>query len=567
MDYGRHNRVPWLSGGGLALAAGAATIAAFLSPSAAIASAQDAKEAFLATGAALANYNCSASVGGSPLNRYGWVASSNTPYEVSDAPALAVDGDLSTRYSSNKDQARGMVFRLDMGSAQTFDEVVMATPNSPNDYARRFNVAVSSDGSTWSAVATCQGTSASQVVKFPTHSARYLRVVLDAGTAANYWWSIDELNLYTNGSAPVTTTTTTTVPSRTTPEVSVSASANPVQLGSGLTYVAKVAPVPEGGTITFFGDGERISGCSNVSVNRQTGLATCSTTYFSAGPVSVQAYYSGYDNFNAIASPTYSETVQLPTPGYWLVTRNGRVFGSGGAQALGDASTTSITGPVVGIASTPAARGYWVVTANGTVTALGDAKFYGDLPDINLHVSDIVAIAPTSDGEGYYLVGADGGFFTFGDAKFHGSIPGIHLNVSDIVGMVATPGGGGYLLVGADGGVFTFGQSRFYGSLPGLHKHVHDVMAILPSSTGTGYVLVGADGGAFVFGTGVRFYGSLPGQGVRVTNVVGIALTPDNGGYYMAGTDGNVYGFGDAHAGAMPAAMISNLPVTGIAGT
>lgn len=29
------------------------------------------------------------------------------------------------------------------------------------------------------------------------------------------------------------------------------------------------------------------SGCSDVSVNRQTGLATCSTTYFSAGPGSV----------------------------------------------------------------------------------------------------------------------------------------------------------------------------------------------------------------------------------------------------------------------------------------
>ncbi len=94
------------------------------------------------------------------------------------------------------------------------------------------------------------------------------------------------------------------------------------------------------------------------------------------------------------------------------------MFGLGGAQALGDASITSVTGPVVGIAPTPAARGYWVVTADGTVTAFGDAKFYGDLPDINLHVSDIVAIAPTTNGDGYYLVGADGGFFTFGDAKF-----------------------------------------------------------------------------------------------------------------------------------------------------
>jgi hypothetical protein len=515
--------------------------------------------------------DCYAPVTGTALDRAGWAASSNTAYEASDAPALALDGNLSTRFSSNKDQAAGMVFKVDMGAPQLFDELVMATPNSPNDYARVFNVGVSNNGTSWSAVATCKGTSASQVVRFPTQTARYLRVVLDQGTAANYWWSIDELNVYTSGPVPPTTTTTstttTTVPPRTTPTVSVSPSANPVTVGSTVTYTASVAPVPEGGTVTFFSNGQPISGCTSLGLDVRAGNTTCSTTFFSAGSRSVQAYYSGFGNFNAAASQTYSESVQLPAPGYWLVTRNGQVFGWGGAQALGNAGTSSSTGPVVGIASSLTAHGYWVVTANGTVMAFGDAKFYGDLPDINLHVSDIVAIAPTTDGKGYYLVGADGGFFTFGDAKFHGSIPGIHLHVKDIVGMVSTPGGGGYLLVGADGGVFTFGQSRFYGSLPGIHKHVQDIMAILPSSTGTGYVLVGGDGGAFVFGTGVRFYGSLPGVGVRVSNVVGIALTPDNGGYFMAGTDGNVYGFGDAHPGGIPAGLSANLPVAAIAGT
>ena len=496
----------------------------------------------------------------------GWPAVTRS-YDASDAPALALDDNLSTRFSSGKDQAAGMVFRVDMGSPQVFDELVMATPNSPNDYARRFNVGVSNNGSSWSAVATCTGTSASQVVRFPVQTARYVRVVLDPGTAANYWWSIDELNVYSSGSAPATTTTTTTVAPRITPTVSVSASVNPVPVGTAVTYDARVDPVPQGGMVTFFGNGEQISGCADLAVNQQTGFAACSTTYFSAAQISVQAYYSGHANFNAEASQAYSEAVQLPAPGYWLVTRNGQVYGLGAAQALGDATTTAVTGPVVGIAATPSARGYWVVTANGTVMAFGDARFYGDLPDINLHVSDIVAIAPTTDGAGYYLVGADGGFFTFGDARFHGSIPGIHLSVRDIVGMVATPGGGGYLLVGADGGVFTFGQSRFYGSLPGIHKHVRDIMAILPSSTGAGYVLVGADGGAFVFGTGVRFYGSLPGLGVKVDNVVGIALTPDNGGYYMAGADGHVYGFGDAHPGSMPVEMSANLPVAAIAGT
>jgi F5/8 type C domain/Bacterial Ig-like domain (group 3) len=514
--------------------------------------------------------NCFAPVAGTALDRTGWTASSNTTYVASDAPALALDGNLSTRFSSNRDEVAGMVFKVDMGAMQTFDELVMATPTSPHDYARLFNVAVSADGSSWANVATCKGTSASQVVRFPAQAARYVRVALDQGTAARYWWSIDELNVYTNGSVPpppTTTTTTTTLPPRTTPTVSVSPSANPVQVGSSISYTAAVSPVPEGGTVTFFSNGHPMSGCTDVGLNGRTGDAACSTSYTSTGLFTVQAYYSGFGNFNAAASPRLSETVHLPAPGYWLVTRNGQVYGWGGAQALGNATTSASTGPVVGVAATPTAHGYWVVTATGTVMAFGDARFYGDLPDLDLHVSDVVAIAPTTDGKGYYLVGADGGFFTFGDAKFHGSVPGIHIHVKDIVGMVSTPGGAGYLLVGADGGVFTFGQSRFYGSLPGIHKHVHDIMAILPSSTATGYVLVGADGGAFVFGSGVRFYGSLPGEGARVSNVVGIALTPDDGGYYMAGADGHVYGFGNAQAGSAPAGLSANLPVAAIAGT
>ncbi|HTT92610.1 MAG TPA: discoidin domain-containing protein, partial [Acidimicrobiales bacterium] len=286
--------------------------------------------------------NCNAPVTGSPLDRNGWTASSNTAYKASDAPALALDGNLSTRFSSNKDQAAGMAYEVDMGAPQTFDELVMATPNSPNDYARRFNVAVSENGSSWSAVASCKGNSASQVIRFPAQTARYLRVVLDPGITAHYWWSIDEVNVYTSTPVPATTTTTT-APPRTTPAVSVSSSANPVPIGTSVTYTAAVSPVPEGGTVTFFSKGQPITGCTNVGVDNHTGTAGCSMSYLSAGQLSVQAYYSGFGNFNAAASQMYSETVQLPAPGYWLVTRNGQVYGSGGAQAFGNAGTSAST--------------------------------------------------------------------------------------------------------------------------------------------------------------------------------------------------------------------------------
>jgi hypothetical protein len=504
------------------------------------------------TTTAVPGSNCYAALSGTALDRADWSASTNAPSSSADAPAKALDGNLTTAFSTREYQAYGLYFQVDLGAARPFDEVEMAVPSAPGDYARAYHVDVY-NGSSWATVANCTGSSRTEVVSFPTQTVKYVRIVLVAASKTN-WWSIDEFNLY----GKITSVTTTS---------SLWSSANAASLGQAVTYTTKIVPVPSGGTVNFFENGSLVPGCYKVGVSTTTGEATCSTKYLSTGHLGVQAFYSGNFPFEPSTSAVYEEVINLPAQGYWLAASNGQVFGVGAAPSLGGGTTSATTGPVVGIAATPTAKGYWVVTANGSVSTFGDAKYYGDLPALGKHVLDVVAIAPTADGNGYYLVGADGGFFTFGDAKFHGSLPGIHLHVRDVVGMVASPTGEGYLLVGSDGGVFTFGTTRFYGSLPGLGKHVHDIRAILPSSTGRGYVLVGADGGAFNFGTGVKFHGSLPGEGVKVSNIVGIALSPDNGGYEMAGADGRVYGFGDAQVWGEPAGVSSSLPVAAIAGT
>lgn len=508
--------------------------------------------------------NCSVPAIGKALDRTGWTATTNAPSSSANSPAMALDGNLGTRFSTQEDQAAGLALRVDLGSAQTFDEMAMRAPSSPNDYARAYNVLVSTNDSSWTMVASCTGTANPEILSFHTQTAQYVRVVLTAASTTN-WWSIGELDLYNSVAAQTTTTSAGAMATTT----ALASSANPTPVGQAVTYTAKVVPVPYGGTVNFFANGAPIPGCHKVAVITTTGEASCSATYSSSGHLGVEAYYSGGRHFKSSSSSLYAEVVnlRLPAAGYWLATANGQVYGLGAAPSLGGTTTSASTGPVVGIAASPTAKGYWMVTASGRVDAFGDAKFYGDLPDLGKHVSDVVAIAPTTDGLGYYLVGADGGFFTFGDAKFHGSLPGIHLHVKDVVGVVATPGGAGYLLVGSDGGVFTFGTTHFYGSLPGIGKRVHDIRAILPSSTGTGYILVGSDGGAFNFGTGAKFHGSLPGEHVSVSDIVGIALTPDDGGYYMAGTSGRVYAFGDAQNWSSPAAVASNLPVAAIAGT
>jgi F5/8 type C domain len=168
------------------------------------------------TTTAVPGSNCAAGISGTALGRTGWSATTNAPSSKSDAPANALDGNLTSRFSTDEHQVPGLYFEVNFGSAQTFDEVVMATPNSPNDYARGYQVMVSSTGSSWTTVANCTGTATPEVVSFPTQTAQYIEVILTASNSS-WWWSIDEFDVYTNVTPPTTTsTTTTTVPPTTT---------------------------------------------------------------------------------------------------------------------------------------------------------------------------------------------------------------------------------------------------------------------------------------------------------------------------------------------------------------
>lgn len=202
------------------------------------------------TTTAVPGSNCSASVSGTALDRTGWVA------------------------STNEDQAPGLYFEVDLGSAQAFNELEMSVPNSPTDYARGYDVEVSTNASSWAIVASCTGTATPEVVSFDAQTVRYVKVVLTA-TTTSQWWSIDELNLY----GPTPTTTTTTVPSPAPTTASLSSSANPAPVGQAVTYTVKVVPVPNGGTVNFFANGAPITGCDKVALNATTGAATCAATY------------------------------------------------------------------------------------------------------------------------------------------------------------------------------------------------------------------------------------------------------------------------------------------------
>ena len=172
------------------------------------------------TSTTVAAPDCGAAPAGTALGRTGWVAGTNAPSSSADAPANALDGNLKTRFSTNKDQAPGMYFQVDLGSAQAFDELEMDVPNSPDDYARDYSVEVSGNGNAWTTVATCAGTGTYETVSFPAQTAQYVEVVLTASNT-RWWWSIDEFNLYSATSSPTTTTTSTTTSTTSTTSTTV----------------------------------------------------------------------------------------------------------------------------------------------------------------------------------------------------------------------------------------------------------------------------------------------------------------------------------------------------------
>ncbi|ROR46360.1 beta-glucosidase [Kitasatospora cineracea] len=133
------------------------------------------------------------------LPRTGWSASASAT-GGGDVPANMLDGSAGSRWSSGTPMASGQSVTVDTGAVRPLARITMDSAGSASDYARGYQVFLSSDGVTWgSAVASGSGTGALVTVDFPAQSARYVKVV-QTGTSSS-WWSIAEFNAYTSGGA------------------------------------------------------------------------------------------------------------------------------------------------------------------------------------------------------------------------------------------------------------------------------------------------------------------------------------------------------------------------------
>ena len=81
-----------------------------------------------------------------------------------------------------------------MKTPQTFSQITMV---SGGDYARNWQVYVSSDGTNWGTpVATGTATASPVTVSFPSTTARYIQIRQTTSPGTTSWWSIYDLNVY-----------------------------------------------------------------------------------------------------------------------------------------------------------------------------------------------------------------------------------------------------------------------------------------------------------------------------------------------------------------------------------
>ena len=111
--------------------------------------------------------------------------------------------------------------------------------------------------------------------------------------------------------------------------------------------------------------------------------------------------------------------------GFWVLTRQGRVFALDGAPDLG--SVAADGEELVDLVGHPGAAGYWVLSASGRVRAFGAAREHGS------RRGRAVGMAPHRSGAGYWIAAPGGRVWAFGAAVHHGDARNLKVVVDDIV--------------------------------------------------------------------------------------------------------------------------------------
>ncbi len=240
------------------------------------------------------------------LSRAGWVASASASDSASP-PINSIDGSLSTRWSTGASQVNGQWFQMDMGTTNTFYQIVLDATGWSGDYPHGYQVTLSNDGINWSGtVAAGTGNSAVTTITFAAQSARYIRVTQTLSGQTGNWWSIDEFNVFgVPGPLPAVPTGLTAVAGDGQAALSWNHSAN------ATGYNVKLAPTSGGPYVTI---------ASNLPVQTytNTGLADGTVYYFA-----ISATNSVGESSNSV--PASVRPVSLVITPLGVVATNGQM--------------------------------------------------------------------------------------------------------------------------------------------------------------------------------------------------------------------------------------------------
>jgi hypothetical protein len=115
--------------------------------------------------------------------------------DVYNPPPYAIDGVVSTRWSSGMPLKGGEWFLVDLGAKAThLTKVVLDTTTSTGDVPTNYKLELSVNGTTFTQVATGAGADLTTIT-FADTSARYIKVTQTSTTVTTHWWSIHELTI------------------------------------------------------------------------------------------------------------------------------------------------------------------------------------------------------------------------------------------------------------------------------------------------------------------------------------------------------------------------------------
>lgn len=268
--------------------------------------------------------------GGTALSRTGWTVTASSSASGS-SPSNAIDGDINTRWSTGHGSMNGDWFEINLGTAQSFNQIVFDTgPNSSFDFVTTYQAYVSADGINWGApLATGTGHIGPVTITLPTtQTAQYIRIVSIGSTS--FWWSIGEINVY---SASGTDTI-----------------AAPTTVGAGLQMMTWTSP-----------DGKAVTAVDNISTSSQS-FAVGAYTY--TLPEGTTAMFTT-TNLSGYSTPLFSSMSPASGLPDYQVTISGAGFGA--TQNLGTVTFGSLPATIKSWSDTSITAAVPLAVAYGAV--------------------------------------------------------------------------------------------------------------------------------------------------------------------------------------------------------